>query len=115
MSDTDRLYAGMAAAIADANEAQAAAEAGTSTFETYDDDEARRRAVRRASGAVGRNVKVEEVRWDESIDGILTLKAGGYIALKGERGNVAHVDGGQWFSNGRELTVEELDRLFSTR
>jgi hypothetical protein len=86
-----------------------------SDYERYDTDEARRRAVRRASGAVGRNVKVEDVNWDEALGGILTLKDGGYIALRGERGNVALVPGGLWYGNGRELTGEELDRLFSTR
>jgi hypothetical protein len=84
-------------------------------YERYDTDEARQRVVRRASGAVGRNVKVDEVRWDESIDGHLTLKDGTYIALKGDRGNVALTPGGVWWGNGSKLTDDEIDRLYATR
>jgi hypothetical protein len=111
MSDTDRLYAGMAAAIADANEAQAAYEAGTSTAEKYDTDEPRRRALRQLSGALGRHVTEDQVNWDASLgDTLIMADDSGYLLLPS---NVVYVGDGRYMRNGRPMAEVEVERLYA--
>jgi hypothetical protein len=80
-----------------------------SEHETYDTDEARRRALRRLSGALGRHVTEAEVRWTASLGDLLVLESGEGVAL--QPGNVVYRGEGRYLRNGQPLTDAEVTRL----
>jgi hypothetical protein len=113
MNSTDRMYAGMAEAVDAAYKAQADYEAGTSSLERFDTEQARTKALRRLSGALGRHVTDDEIDWSSSIDDTLIGKAGGGWSLLPSNA-VYVVDGsGRYMRNGAPMDSVEVERLYA--
>jgi hypothetical protein len=85
---------------------------GPSLHEQYETDESRAKAARRASGALGRKVDVDDINWAYSIGDYLMLEEGKCVAL--HAGNAAYVGDGQYVRNGKPMTDAEVDRLFAS-
>jgi hypothetical protein len=84
-----------------------------SEHERYETDEARRRARRQLSAALGRHVTEDQVNWDASLGGMLIMADGTGYALRPSNA-VFVADGlGRYLRNGRPMEEAEVDRLTS--
>jgi hypothetical protein len=81
--------------------------------ERYETDEARRRARRQLSAALGRHVTDDQVNWDASLGGMLIMADGtGYMLRPSNAVFVCDGSGG-YLRNGRPMDEAEVDRLTS--